>query len=135
MFSRRVFLACALVCVLIGCSRPRVVVQVEGEITFDGQPVEAGIIQFLPPDGSGVSGGGPISKGKYYVDPDVGLVPGKYRVEIRWPKPTGEINKEAGYGQSPIVVAEALPEKYHKESILTADVEPGQNTVHFHLEK
>jgi hypothetical protein len=119
----------------MGCAPPRAVVKVEGEITYDGQPVEVGIISFLPTEDGGVSGGGPIIQGKYYVDPDVGLVPGTYRVEIRWPKPTGEINKEAGYGQSPIVVAEAIPEKYNKESILIVEVVAGENTIPFHLEK
>jgi hypothetical protein len=133
MRAQKVLLSFCLLLLIMGCSRPRVVVQVEGEITYDGQPVEAGIISFVPEQGAG--GGGAIIKGKYFVDPDVGLAPGKYRVEIRWPKPTGEVNKEAGYGQSPIVVAEALPEKYHKESVLTAELEPGKTTIHFHLEK
>jgi len=133
---RTFLLSLFLLVLIVGCTRaPRMSVQVEGEISYDGEPVEVGIISFLPVGGTGVSGGGPIQKGKYYIDPDVGLVPGTYRVEIRWPKPTGEINKEAGYGQSPIVVAEAIPEKYNKESILTAVVEAGENTIHFHLEK
>jgi hypothetical protein len=133
---RTILFSLILLVMVVGCTRPApVVVRVQGEISYEGEPVEVGIISFLPLDEVGVSGGGPIQKGKYYVDPDVGLVPGTYRVEIRWPKPTGEINKEAGYGQSPIVVAEAIPEKYNKESILTAVVEAGENTIHFHLEK
>jgi hypothetical protein len=119
---------------LTGCSRPRPVAEVEGEVTFDGQPVTSGIISFVPAGATGQPGGGAVSKGKYRVYPEVGLAPGKYRVEIRWAKPTGE-KKEVGYGQSPDVYAEALPEKYHAESVLTAELEEGKNTVHFHLEK
>ncbi|MFQ3593798.1 MAG: hypothetical protein SNJ82_11525 [Gemmataceae bacterium] len=136
MLIRHSFLSLGLLLLIISCSPPpRLIVKIQGNITYDGEPVEVGIISFLPIEGKGVSGGGPITKGKYYVDPDVRLLPGTYRVEIRWPKPTGEINKEAGYGQSPIVVAEAIPEKYNKESILTAEVEAGENVIHFHLEK
>ena len=43
------------------------------------------------------------------------LQPGTYRVQIRWAKPTGE-KKEAGYGQSPDVIAEGLPDKYNSNS-------------------
>jgi len=124
---------------VLGCSRPPaappVRVHVQGEITYDGQKVENGIISFLPLEGTRVSGGGPIKNGSYYIDPDVRLMPGTYRVEIRWAKPTGELKSEVGYGQSPIIYAEAIPEKYNKASTLKAEVQAGDNTIDFHLEK
>jgi len=127
----------ALLCffALAGCSpRPKPVVEVEGEVTYDGQPVPNGIVSFLPEGRSGRPGGGAVAKGKYRIYPEAELAPGKYRVEIRWPKPTGE-KREVGYGQSPDVFAEGLPEKYNAQSVLTAEVEAGMNTVNFHLEK
>ena len=124
---------------LIGCgcttatSAP--VVEAEGAIAYDGQPVADGIIAFIPVDADERTGsGGAVQNGKYRVYPEANLKPGTYRVEIRWGKPTGE-KKEAGYGQSPDVIAEALPDKYHARSILTAELKAGMNTVDFNLEK
>lgn len=136
MLHPRIFPALASLFLLQGgCVAPAQVVEVEGLASYDGEPMPAGIISFVPEGSDGKPlGGGAISKGKYKVYPESGLKPGKYRVEIRWGKPTGE-KKEAGYGQSPDVIAEALPAKYHGESILTAELKPGMNTVDFNLEK
>src|SRR5262245_27259491 len=94
-----------------GCDKappPRPVALAEGAVTYDGQTVPSGIITFVPIE-TGTGTGAAVIKGRYRVESDSGLTPGKYRVEIRWPKPTGEKIKDAGYGQSPDVVAEGLP--------------------------
>ncbi len=120
--------------VVAGCNNAPPPAEVVGTVTYDGQPVTTGIISFLPPDGNGQSSGGAINNGKYQVYPKAALAPGKYRVEIRWAKKTGEKNPNAGYGQSPDVVVEGLPAKYNAESVLTADLKSGMNTLDFNLE-
>jgi hypothetical protein len=40
---------------------------VSGEVRYDGQPVQDGMITFLPADGKGPSVGGPITHGRYTV--------------------------------------------------------------------
>jgi hypothetical protein len=107
--------------------------EVDGVVTYDGQPVGPGIITFTPLSG-GEGGGGIVMDGKYRVNVKAGLHPGQYRVEIRWAKPTGE-KREASYGQSPDVLAEGLPAKYNAESVLTAELAEGKNVVDFNLEK
>ena len=121
----------------IGCAVvPVVKAEVEGTLTYDGEPIQAGIVSFVPIEPAGSTPfGGAIQDGKYHIYPETGLQPGKYRVEIRWSKPTGEKVKDAGYGQSSDVYAEALPAKYHSESNLTAQVIEGANTIDFVLEK
>src|SRR5262245_38511749 len=68
-------------------------VAVSGTVTFDGQPVDGGAIVFLP-QGDGASdrarSGSGIEAGKYAIPAEKGPAPGKYRVEIRWPRPTGK---------------------------------------------
>jgi hypothetical protein len=125
----------ALLCLtsLTGCGGGGVA-EVEGAVTYDGQPVSPGIVSFLPADAGGKQGGGAILKGKYRVYPESVLRPGKYRVEIRWAKPTGE-KREVGYGQSPDVVVEGLPDKYNSQSTLTAELKAGKNKLDFNLEK
>ena len=124
--------------ILAGCESPAPptpVVEVEGAIAYDGQSVTSGVIAFVPIDGNvAASHGGAVQNGRYHISPETGLKPGKYRVEIRWAKPTGE-KVEAGYGQSPDVYAEAIPAKYHAHSELTAELVEGVNAVDFKLEK
>src|SRR5437588_7475680 len=52
---------------------------ISGEVSYDGQPVDNGRIEFLPADGKGTGGGGPISGGRYEVK---GLQPGPKLVQI-----------------------------------------------------
>src|SRR5262245_20523543 len=71
-----------------GCtSRPAA----QGSVTLDGAPVDGGSIAFIPV-GAGEQQqrvGVPIVDGRYTIPADKRLAPGKYRVEIYWPKKTG----------------------------------------------
>lgn len=121
----------------IGCAaKKKTRSEITGSITLDGAKVEGGIISFIPEGSDSSSGfGGAIRDGKYLIDGDTGISPGKYRVEIRWAKATGEKNPNAGYGQNPDIFAEAIPEKYNAISELTAEVKAGPNTIDFALKK
>ncbi len=59
--------------------------EVWGKVTFDGQPLASGTIQFQPAgnnEGEVVSGGSVINGGSYRIKRDAGLVPGNYKVLI-----------------------------------------------------
>lgn len=119
-----------------GCAaKPNPVAIAEGEVTLDGEAVDGGIVSFIHAKNEGSTGGGAIIKGRYQIYPESGLAPGKYRVEIRWAKSTGEKVKEPVYGHSPYVFAEAIPGKYNVESVLLADLAEGSNELDFRLEK
>jgi hypothetical protein len=106
---------------------------VAGKVTYHGEPIPVGTITFIPKAESGIKCGGLIDGGTYKVDPKVGPQPGPHRVEIRWAKATGKTNKNE-FGEEIDVRQEALPEKYHANSTLTADIKPGANVIDFHLE-
>lgn len=81
---RWTLLAPALAVVLMnsaGCGRP-VRRAVAGAVTLDGQPLEEAVVLFVPLDAGGRKTGAPIAAGRYAVPRDVGLLPGRYRVEI-----------------------------------------------------
>lgn len=121
---------------VFGCSAgPKPIAEASGEILLDGQPVENGIISFISEAGNKDTGGAAITKGRYRLYPESELSPGKYRVEIRWAKATGEKVKEPVYGHSPDIFAEAVPGKYNTESVLSVDLSKGPNEVNFRLEK
>src|SRR5262245_39876494 len=112
----------ALLCLaaLAGCGGTDQV-EVEGTVAYDGQPLKAGVIAFLPAGGQGLSSGGSVIDVKYHIPAKYGPKTGPYRVEIRWAKPTGEkIKSETGALLE--MTQEGLPAKYHDQSKLTAEL-------------
>lgn len=107
---------------------------VDGKVTYDGESLDVGTITFLPSSGEGIKCGGLIEKGAYKIDPKLGPMVGSHRVEIRWAKPTGKKSRNE-FGEEIAVRQEGLPEKYHKNSTLTADIKSGNNVIDFALEK
>lgn len=68
-----------------GCSSagPELVV-VQGEVTYQGQPIESGDIRFVPAAGSQAPArSAMISQGKYEASGRGAIVPGTYLLEIR----------------------------------------------------
>src|SRR5438477_10640578 len=118
-----------LVFVVAGCFAKRQA-EVEGTVTYDGQPLGVGNITFIPTSGDEKAGavkrGGRIESGHYKLEFDP--VPGEYRVEVRWSKPTGKTYKNE-FGDTYPVAQEGLPDKYHANSTLTATLKSGKNVV------
>ena len=56
--------------------------EVTGTVTYKGQPLDEGLITFIPQDGQGTQDGAGISNGAYRIPRDKGLVPGRYMVTI-----------------------------------------------------
>jgi hypothetical protein len=127
-----IFLAAALCAAAGGCSEGPS--DVTGTVTYDGQPVTAGAITFIPADDKGRKTGGAIVEGKYHLRSEEQPRPGKYRVEIRWAKPDGtQFRSESG--EMLDNTKEALPAKYHDDSQLTAELKSGKNVVNYDLPK
>jgi hypothetical protein len=105
---------------LLGCGGNRnAMAKVEGDVKFDGQPIEKGSITFLPTDGKGATVGAEITAGKFSL-----LVPpGPKRIEVYWPRIVG---KQRMYDtpDSPTVdvVEELIPPVYNIRSTLTQDI-------------
>jgi hypothetical protein len=64
-----------------GCGGP-VRRAVAGRVTLDGRPLDEAVVMFMPLGEGGLKTGGPITAGRYAVPRDVGVLPGRYRVEI-----------------------------------------------------
>src|SRR5690606_10084613 len=104
---------------------------VSGAVTFDGQPVEEGTINFIPTgDTTGPSASAKIVNGRYELLPEAGAVVGRNRVEIQASRATGE-KIESGPPSPPgtmvDVVEPYIPAKYNRSSELAVDVQPGIN--------
>jgi len=124
--------------VLAGCSSSKRV-PVSGTVTFDGKPVDGGVIAFLPegdvaPGGKGTVSG-EIVEGKYSLPSGRGPDAGKYKVQITWNKKTGkQIDTPGDPGTKMDDTVQVIPPKYNKQTILTAEIKSGSNdNVNFEL--
>ena len=75
--NRCILLLVPVVIAVLGCKGGDTI-EWSGEVTFQGEPVESGIVRFESVDGAVPSTGSAIVQGKYSVQ----LVAGEYRVEV-----------------------------------------------------
>jgi hypothetical protein len=120
------FRGCAVllvVAVMAGCSGEGAKGTVEGTVTLNSQPLEKGLIRFVPVDGNSQPADGTIEGGKFTVIAPVG----DFRVEIRSPKVVGQ-TKMYDTPDSPTVdkIAEAIPAKYNTQTELKMTVIKGK---------
>ena len=115
--------------VLSGCGGGSETTTVQGKISFNGQPVTRGAINFRAQSAGPL--GGPIgADGSYSFE----LPPGQYAVRIDSPAPIPEGYKEGD--PLPQLEPRQVPEKYasFNSSGLTATIEPGgSQTIDFAL--
>jgi hypothetical protein len=105
---------------------------VTGKVTLDGVPIANGNIAFRPSGNTkGPAVGGPIQDGQYAIAVAKGPVVGTNCVEIHSWKKTGRKVQDPGMGMVDEKVD--LPERYNTQSTLTAEIQPGTNTLDYAL--
>jgi len=108
---------------------------IEGNVTYDGQPVERGSITFEPASGTGPSAGGAIQNGRYEIVAE-GVTPGEMIVRISAVRSTGK-KIEAGPPEPPGTLVDEvrpfIPAAYNERSTLKAQVKPGKVIQDFAL--
>jgi hypothetical protein len=112
---------------LAGCGSGEAGTKVSGKVTFNGQPVTSGLINFLAAGGRPL--GGAIQPAGTY---EFTLPAGEYQVRVDAP---GEL-QPAPAGQEPVMGPRLVPEKFASfaSSGLTATVENnGPQTIDFDL--
>ena len=80
-------IAAVLLLLASGCGKKPITV--EGNVTWQGKPVESGSINFVPEDGKGAGLGGGIKDGNYRLTGEGGVMPGKKTVSIAAVRKTG----------------------------------------------
>jgi hypothetical protein len=122
-----------------GCGEPNPLGRraVHGTVTFQGQPVDYGGIQFMPEDlQHGVSSGAMIEGGKYHIKTSLGLPPGSYKVMITAPDQKQKETVEGPPGEERTVARDRIPKKYNLQTELKLDVPKarGSQEANFHLD-
>jgi hypothetical protein len=118
-----------------GCGSDRI--PLNGEITFDGTPVQKGSITLEPVDRQGATTGGEIVEGKYQLVGNAAPLPGMKIVRISAIRKTGRMIP-AGPPMPPEAMTEEMiryiPKKYNTESTLTCEVSrTGPKKIDFSL--
>lgn len=67
---------------LTGCSKQPEHIAVSGWVTFHGQPLDQGFIEFAPLADTGLMSGAEIKEGHYSLPAEKGLSEGRYQVRI-----------------------------------------------------
>jgi hypothetical protein len=105
---------------------------IAGKVTFDGKPLEGGMISFTP-DGAGrespVSVGAVIRQGSYAIEAAKGPTPGSYRVSIVSQAKGAAVSAAPGPEDRKAVAKESIPARYNTASTLKADVTKGGPTT------
>ncbi|PQO40002.1 hypothetical protein [Blastopirellula marina] len=114
-----------LLLTLTGCGEPEPNVA-SGVVTMEGTPIETGEILFMPADGKGSVGAGPITNGQFSFE----CQPGDKLVKITATREQGK----AADGLPNWV--SFIPKKYNEKTTLTAKVvDGGENKFTFDLDK
>ncbi len=125
----------AAVSTLAGCGSNEKIGQVEGQVTFRGQPVTEGLISFNDKEGHGAEAelG---NEGKYVLKtPEGGLPAGEYFITVT---PLMYLH-DSDPGKSPPALTEKrapnIPHKYRSlpSTPLKETVKPGKNELNFNL--
>jgi hypothetical protein len=118
---------------LPGCGAPgRALIQ--GNVTFNGEPVDGGVILFTPEgDTPAPKPGGDIVAGKYSLAVEHGFQPGNYRVEIRWKKKTGRQVMSSDPPNMMDETKQVIPPEFNTKSTLARELKSGTNTLDFEL--
>lgn len=121
-----------LLVVAVGCNGRPTRGAVAGKVTLDGQAVDGGSILFVALDGrQKESGWAKILAGEYTIAAVAGPAVGSHRVEIRWPRKTGRKSPDDPNLDE---WQEAIPNQYHRDSHLQAEIQPGKNRFDFALQ-
>ncbi|QDT95947.1 hypothetical protein [Gimesia aquarii] len=110
---------------------------ISGSVTFNGEPIEKGIIEFIPTGSTkGPTSGGPIKNGKYDIT-EKGPTMGPHKVLIRATRNTGKM-VDAGPQTGGAKVEETeqyIPAQYNIKTTLEVTILSGINKQDFNLNK
>ena len=116
----------AAMLIIAGCGRGAGRLPIEGAVTVDGQPLEAGYIVFFPEGpGGGPSAGAEVVDGRYRIGAAGGAFAGTFRVEITASRKTDALVYDEFSGQQVAEYRQFLPARYNTQTELRAEVTPG----------
>jgi hypothetical protein len=130
--TMRVLVIACVIGMLGGCGSKNTLVEIGGNATYDGKPIEKGLIRFLPVDGATPTAAAEIANGRYTVK----VSPGKKQVQIESYKVVGQhYHRNDPNDRLLDTLEQILPDRYNVNSELTCDIEPGERVYDFTLSR
>jgi hypothetical protein len=123
-----------LIAATIGCRKGEPRGDVSGEVTFNGKPIEMGLVAFEPAQATLQPRNASIQDGRYRADGAAGLKPGVYCVRITAP----DLSKARATSKDIndlLDFTPLLPPAWNAQSKLSVEVKAGKNTFYFHGNK
>jgi hypothetical protein len=118
----------AVVALCAGCAPASDMVEVSGEVTWNGMPVPNGMIVLQPVDPKTPPAGGQIRDGKYQLRSK----PGKMRVQIEAVRATNQVDPATGTPLGEMYI----PARYNTQTSLEAEISSdGANRFDFPLQE
>lgn len=109
-----------------GCDRGPAFEEIRGTVTLNGQPVERGVVRFVPADTNRSSEAGTITNGNYTAR----VPPGTLRVEFMGSR----VDPGAPIVEGAPAARSVFPPRYNQESKITIEVgKGGKNQFDFDL--
>lgn len=128
----RAFWALALIIVVAsGCSddNPLGRRAIQGNVTFRGQPLKHGSIQFSPVDlQHGVGSGAVVTDGSFQIPEAQGLPPGKYQVIISAGEATSAGPSDEPPGASGKLAVELIPAEWNVDPTHSVEIKSDVDT-------
>jgi hypothetical protein len=129
----------AIISAINGCGPRSDRLEINGQVTLDGDPLDNGSIRFASMNGAKLSASGAvITDGAYHIPQEKGLPPGTYRVEISAPDTAAPlVNYPSAPGEptGPPTAPERIPPEYNTNSKQTIEVAAdGDNQFDFDIE-
>ena len=134
--SRYSFLFLCALALVFGCEQQGTRRTVSGAVNWKNAPLDQGTITFntdsTPPT---TAGGARIDNGRYSLPAEMGLEPGKYRVQISSVEGVSVTPEEYAAGKVVPPPKERLAPQYNVQSTLTIEVtKDGKNQFDFNVE-
>jgi hypothetical protein len=109
--------------VLAGCGPRSDRLEISGNVTLDGAPLDGGSIRFTSLGEKIIASGALIQQGEYHIKQEKGLTVGTYHVEITAPDVNAQpVMVPVGGGRSMPVQPERIPPEYNVKSKQTIEV-------------
>lgn len=99
---------------------------VEGNVSFEGQPISSGYISFVPQDSKGRTASTNIENGQFSTEARAG----DYKVQIQASQEYGPVIPSMGERAR----KQYIPRKYNQDTTLSATVQAEDNVFDYELE-
>ena len=125
----RLFLVIAVCLAFAGCNQGPPTGTIKGTVKLEGEPVDGGIIRFVPADGNSQPADSPLVSGAYSVTMPLG----EKKVEVFWAKDRSGTTEVDTASQGSEQLIQMIPAKYNNQTTLTHTVVEGEQVRDFDL--